>query len=674
MSFNLKSRFKSLRRTHEVPTKGPSDVSEKKNILAFRTITTLLSKIQQQSSISNDNLRPQSEAEHQELSVLNALATVIVMNNSSVIATVASHHPEHGDLGILACQQPELKSEASKSTSSNLFQFFISKNPRKDCTVSNTVLVLGDPKNPNVTWDDSDPAAQQKLLEYVNQRWWVLCFNISTIHDIICNRSGETLESHIWNLMKLLVLPDPAEELLAYVVATCFPKIHFRLNRKSVSMPYFTSLTQVAVETIKFEEPSLHESINESQQKNDKILLQSLCRLQLFVDLPKLTELAAKDKLHTLYTKDTYQEFHLLLIGLLKSFRDALGKLTSLHGGKAKREAGSNEFREELRKSLMYGYALQRVIQGSGISPHLKNLVPLLGDHRREERAILTMTDEELDERLDDVDLLQIQPGVIGRNGRPQSVWKSYFDWLRLILAHFHAVEILVQFVKSPYFHTTSKGISIKILTSPNVGVQKLPWEEVMKNSKFFPVGPEMNNDDIIKSLSSGITSHSEAALNKIKSFGNYFQRFQESLSSTSPLNHRDLLSSTKELESLKNQTRWADYIEQIYSNVLQLQKSSDNSQFMSKINEAIQMLLEDAKLFRLFRNVNSMPFGGSVHCEATFASLFLLPSSPNNDLSSQLKVIYIDFILFTVLIYSTSSTQDESLEFQNGVVRRATL
>ena len=133
-------------------------------------------------------------------------------------------------------------------------------------------------------------------------------------------------------------------------------------------------------------------------KRTTKTLLQSLCRLQLFVDLPKLTELAAKDKPHTLYTKDTYQEFHLLLIGLLKSFRDALGKLTSLHGGKAKQEAGSNEFREELRKSLMYGYALQQVIQGSGISPHLKNLVPLLGDHRREECAISTMTDEELDE------------------------------------------------------------------------------------------------------------------------------------------------------------------------------------------------------------------------------------------------------------------------------------
>ena len=80
---------------------------------------------------------------------------------------------------------------------------------------------------------------------------------------LIYNRSGETFESHIWNLTKLLVLPDSAKkELLPYVVATCFKKIKRRLDDRSVSMPYLTSLQQVNI----FEfELSPHVPISESQ-------------------------------------------------------------------------------------------------------------------------------------------------------------------------------------------------------------------------------------------------------------------------------------------------------------------------------------------------------------------------------------------------------------------------
>ena len=146
-------------------------------ILAFRTITTILAKIQQKSSISNNKLSPNSDAERQELSILNAFATVTVMDDEKV-AVVANRHPENlnGEFEILACQQ--LKDEATTSTLSGLSRFLVNRNPRRDTVVSNTTPVLSDPKNPRLS-SDSD---QQKLIAYVHKRWWVQCYYIAAIH------------------------------------------------------------------------------------------------------------------------------------------------------------------------------------------------------------------------------------------------------------------------------------------------------------------------------------------------------------------------------------------------------------------------------------------------------------------------------------------------------------
>ena len=79
---SFKSSFESL-------YKKTTTADVKDGILAFRTITTILAKIQQKSSISNNTLSPNSDAERQELSILNAFATVTVMDDEKV-AVVAN--------------------------------------------------------------------------------------------------------------------------------------------------------------------------------------------------------------------------------------------------------------------------------------------------------------------------------------------------------------------------------------------------------------------------------------------------------------------------------------------------------------------------------------------------------------------------------------------------------
>ena len=168
---SIKNPFQSLYK--KSPTEKPTDVKD--GILAFHTITTILTKIQQKSSTSDNTLRPNSDAERKELLILNAFAMVTVMNDEKV-AVVADHRLEGGDLGILACQQ--LNDKATTHNPSSLFQFLINRNPCWDTEMSNTTLIFSDPKNPRLP-SDSD---ERELTEYIHQRWWVQCYDIATIH------------------------------------------------------------------------------------------------------------------------------------------------------------------------------------------------------------------------------------------------------------------------------------------------------------------------------------------------------------------------------------------------------------------------------------------------------------------------------------------------------------
>jgi len=84
-----------------------SEPNESDNLIAFHTITSLLSKIQQESQMSDKNVQMDEIGlqKHMELKLLNALTTVLVMDHK-VIAVVANHsYPKTVD--ILACIQSD---------------------------------------------------------------------------------------------------------------------------------------------------------------------------------------------------------------------------------------------------------------------------------------------------------------------------------------------------------------------------------------------------------------------------------------------------------------------------------------------------------------------------------------------------------------------------------------
>jgi hypothetical protein len=115
----------------------PNDIP--RDILAFRTITTILARIQQERpfkiSLTDSEILP---AQQKELKISNALANLAVANHDVVaVATVQS--PE--ELNVVACPRSDSVDQSPPSPSPNAssrfwnlsdWKLIFSRNPRND--------------------------------------------------------------------------------------------------------------------------------------------------------------------------------------------------------------------------------------------------------------------------------------------------------------------------------------------------------------------------------------------------------------------------------------------------------------------------------------------------------------------------------------------------------------
>jgi hypothetical protein len=115
----------------------PNDIP--RNILAFRTITTILARIQQEQPF-NFSLKDSEilQAQQQELNISNALANLAVADHDIVaVATVQS--PE--ELNVVVCSHSDSIDQSPPSPSPNAssrfwnlsdWKLIFSRNPRND--------------------------------------------------------------------------------------------------------------------------------------------------------------------------------------------------------------------------------------------------------------------------------------------------------------------------------------------------------------------------------------------------------------------------------------------------------------------------------------------------------------------------------------------------------------
>src|SRR5277367_2334924 len=143
----------------------PNDIP--RNILAFRTITTMLARIQQERpfkfSLNNSKI---SGAQQRELKISNAFANLAV-TDYDVVAVATVQSPD--ELNIVACSSDssdESPPSPSPSGLSRCLNFFFAKNPRNDESDDCPVVVDAKPFAEKAGLD-SDEA---KLRAYIQSR------------------------------------------------------------------------------------------------------------------------------------------------------------------------------------------------------------------------------------------------------------------------------------------------------------------------------------------------------------------------------------------------------------------------------------------------------------------------------------------------------------------------
>lgn len=256
------------------------------------------------------------------------------------------------------------------------------------------------------------------------------------------------------------------------------------------------------------EQPANVEADPKSQLKirklivNDYEFLCALLRLikgaskpdSLFLPkIPNIIEAArnahSPDQASGLYNDVTRIEFHQLLLDLLKRFGEALSimsdAINSLSKPKGQASFNRMAFKYQLDNVRMYGYLLMRLARGKAFQMHVESIESALA------RCILTDRlrsapgdgSQSMEVGVMEVDDVEDIETILRANG---SLSKAFGIWLRLIVVHFDAVEILVTFVNDPV-QFPFRGISIKMLLGPTTGTAIITWPELLRDSKLFP-------------------------------------------------------------------------------------------------------------------------------------------------------------------------------------------
>jgi hypothetical protein len=217
-----------------------------------------------------------------------------------------------------------------------------------------------------------------------------------------------------------------------------------------------------------------------------------------------------------LYTNDTRTEFHNLLLVLLYRFEQVLNRLAPNNTNSPPRgdsqpikpsaippkpqsppNSGDiqplepSAFKEAVEQLHLYGYGLLRLGRGRAFRLHLENIERSLDDPRRTSAGVSTDEYNQEHDNARDEEQEEDFDGVL-----PPQKLKSYVAWLRLIVGHFDAVEILARFVNSNFYpyHT----ISIDILVAPSTSPEKLDWR------KLFTDG-YVHNNTLFEFLKKGV-------------------------------------------------------------------------------------------------------------------------------------------------------------------------
>lgn len=475
--------------------------------------------------------------------------------------------------------------------------------------------------------------------------------NLMTAHahqrPLLYNRTGQTVASHLYIIGRLLDMKDSngqrggsPNDLLSHVIATCYQKIGRRL-KQPVSKFFHDSLQSVTTWT--FDEGKRDNAKGDKkaqlQQKaeieedrrfvTDFLLPTYRNRTDQYPALMRQARLVKDAKETKLYTKESHQEFHGMLLVLIADFTEsllALGRLRNKKNLLGPAIKGDGVFKTAVAAAIVHGYALQRLANGATLKMHLQTIAPLLQSWNRDHSPAPFVTEQERQER--DEDIQALHESVQNE----AALVKSYLDWFRLLISHFDAVDILISYVAKHRF----EGVSIDILLAPTVDKRSLPWKDLFSDPKLLPApaGASTQNKDILAFLTESLEN-----LGPIK---------DAEWAWTANKDKAGTISCLEKVQA-SNVTSWVKCADKI---LVKLNAKELSDQMSAEITAEINSLNTSTLFFdalvppkRPLTFESSFP--GTLHCEACLASLMADSSLANEALLAQMKVSQVSDLIF---------------------------
>ena len=338
-----------------------------------------------------------------------------------------------------------------------------------------------------------------------------------------CHRTQPSLPTHLWILTNVLMegarrrrqegfRNELAGHLFRYAAAISCRKIKRRITNQHVSKPYIAALRKVA--TMKIPSPPKPQAVQDPEDedhKHDSLLLKFIVAVQAKLDTktPKLLALAKlKPPPFPIYNNTTRMEFHGLLVELLRRFEKALVALCKLSNVGQRPHNHSSQFYDILCDVHLFGYGLLKMARGQACQLHMENIGPLLDSIQQQSntdpfQSAVELEDEEVEDEEEELESILFMDE--DKAGTQKTLATSYVHWLRLIVAHFDAIEIVMQYVMSEKF--THSSIEVKNLVAPLTSKALYPWQALLKNEQYFPTTDPLDltstisNDDILNFL-----------------------------------------------------------------------------------------------------------------------------------------------------------------------------
>ena len=369
-------------------------------------------------------------------------------------------------------------------------------------------------------------------------------------------------------------------------------------------------------------------------------------------NLKKMAQAAEKKEPFNLYNKDTCVEFHELLCEMLERFHKSLNGLKEIQKLKVTKrkdatwldESDREEIMNHLLKVTALGRTLRGIVRGSAIKAHLTTIAPFL---EVKIGKFWPMVDVSESSSEDNSEFHLLKPYTIDINSRhgsePLLPWKSFHDWLRLMVHHFDAVHVLDNYLMELNFSPIDTDISIKILYPSFPDNLMLPWKEVLENEKYFPAIPLTPDQPSVAELIDFLTSPTlDEDENSVKDIIGDVAAIKDKIKTRAIYMDlaftMDIQALTEGMDDLKDSssTGWKDYVVDILRQVAALGKDSTTDDRLSRLESISNMLEILNASFSFFKKMKpgdplstKYGFDGVGHCEVYAAVLNSLSATP---------------------------------------------